>query len=66
MLALPISMPQTQVMVYGIELTGETPKLDLTDRAMPDGHDEETDEIERGPDFQMILLHALRFSLFFD
>ena len=35
MVALPISMPQTQVMVYGIELTGETPKLDLTDRAMP-------------------------------
>ena len=33
--ATPISMPQTQVMVYGMELTGDTPRLDLTDSAMP-------------------------------
>lgn len=26
---------QTQVMVYGIELTGDTPRLDLTEMAMP-------------------------------
>ena len=33
--ATPISIPQTQVMVYGMELTGDTPRLDLTDSAMP-------------------------------
>lgn len=33
--ATPISMPQTQVMVYGMELTGDTPRWDLTDSAMP-------------------------------
>lgn len=35
MVALPISMPHTQVMVYGIELTGDTPRSDLTEMAIP-------------------------------
>jgi hypothetical protein len=35
MVALPISIPHTTVMVYGIELIGDTPKLDLTDSEIP-------------------------------
>ena len=35
MVALPISIPHTQVIVYGIELTGETPRLDFTDMDTP-------------------------------
>lgn len=33
--AFPISIPHTHVIVYGIELTGDTPRLDLTDNAIP-------------------------------
>jgi hypothetical protein len=33
--ARPISIPQTQVIVYGMELTGETPKFDFTEIATP-------------------------------
>ena len=30
--ALPISISQTQVIVYGMELTGDTPRFDFTER----------------------------------
>ena len=33
--ATPKSIPVTHVIVYGIELIGDTPKLDLTERATP-------------------------------
>ena len=33
--ALPISTPHMQVIVYGIELTGETPRFDFTETAIP-------------------------------
>ncbi len=33
--AIPISTPQMTVMVYGIVLTGDIPKLDLIENAMP-------------------------------
>ncbi len=33
--ARPISSPVRQVIVYGIELTGETPRSDFTDSAIP-------------------------------
>jgi hypothetical protein len=33
--ALPISMPHMQVIVYGIELTGDTPRFDFTESAIP-------------------------------
>ena len=35
MVAFPISIPHMQVIVYGIELTGDTPRLDFTDKAIP-------------------------------
>ncbi|MBQ2000142.1 MAG: hypothetical protein II220_11795 [Spirochaetales bacterium] len=34
-MALPISIPHTQVIVYGSELNGETPKSDFTDIEIP-------------------------------
>lgn len=35
MVAFPISSPVIQVMVYGIELTGDTPRFDFTDMETP-------------------------------
>lgn len=55
--ATPISMPQTQVMVYGMELTGDTPRLDLTDSAA-DSHDEEAAEVIQQSNTEFRAFHA--------